>query len=273
MRDGIDIGIDSLADALGDPARTLDALMHLAENGDVQLSPRALDALARCLGAESKAIQRRAADAFAAIALHDNRAQLKLREVLDSSDLRARWPAAYALARLGAGEHAHHAADALFAALANDDGDVRWAASGLVLLLGEANRETVIGRLLTLAHDDNAVARRMALYCLRDLRASGPAVLEAIESASRAGSHHLRLAALAALVRLENSREAAAEIALRCLESDPDPGVRRAAAATLGTIANSSPRMRAALERAASTEGDESMQRAARSALTRMEQR
>ena len=265
--------IDPLANELADPAQQLQVLERLAENGGAHLSPRALDALARCLGADSKTIQRRAADAFAAIAPRDDRAQTKLREVLDGGDLRARWPAAYALARLGEGQHAHHAADALFAALANDDGDVRWAASGLVVRLGAANRESVIARLLTMARNESAIARRMALYCLRDLRANGPELLEAIESASRADSIHLRLAALAALVRLDDQREVAAEIALRCLESDPDPGVRRAAAATLGTIANSSPRMRAALEHAASTVGDESLQRAARSALARMEQR
>jgi len=269
MSDSTDI-----AAALLDPARTLEALTLIAENGKAQLSPAALEALARCLGSESKAVQRRAADAFAAIAPNDHRAQAKLHDVLGGSDLRARWPAAYALARLGDGEHAHQAADALFAALANDDGDVRWAASGLVVRLGEANRESVIARLLALARNDNLIARRMALYCLRDLRANGPELLEAIEAASRADSPHLRLAALAALVRLDDARDAAAEVALRCLESDSDPGVRRAAAATLGTIANSSsPRIRAALERAASTSGDESMQRAARSALARMEQR
>jgi HEAT repeat protein len=264
--------MDSLTDALNDPARRLDALERLAADGATRLSEDALDALARCFGSDSKSVQRRAADAFLAIAPHDNRVSAKLRDVIDGHDLRARWTAAYALARLG-GDDAHHATDALFAALASDDGDVRWAASGLVVRLGESNREGVIARLIDLANSDNVIARRMALYCLRDLRARGPAVFEAIESASRAGSTHLRLAALAALARLADSRDGASEIAARCLDSDPDPGVRRAAAATLGMLASSATAARDALERAAASSGDESLQRAARMALARMEQR
>jgi HEAT repeat protein len=268
-----DAQMDLIADALADPALQLETLIGLIDDGGSALSERALGALARCLGADSKTVQRRAADAFAALAPHDDRIPGALRAVLEGDDLRARWTAAYALARLGAGEQAHHAADALFAALASDDGDVRWAASGLIVRLGEEHRENVIARLLELAHGANPVARRMALYCLRDLRARGPAVFEAIESASRADSIHLRLAALAALARLAESRDGASEIAARCLDSDPDPGVRRAAAATLGMIGGASPRAIAALERAAATIGDEALRRAARSALVRMEKR
>jgi HEAT repeat protein len=268
-----DADIDSLAIELDDPARQLDALMRLASDGNVALSERALDALARCLGAASKAVQRRAADAFASVAPHDNRIPATLRAVLEGNDLRARWTAAYALARLGCCDLARHATGALFAALTSDDGDVRWAATGLIVKLGEDNRDDVITRLLDLAHADNLVGRRMALYCLRDLRAKGPAVLEAIESASRADAPYLRLAALAALARLADSRDGASEIALRCLESDPDAGVRRAAAATLGTIGSPTPHALAALARAAATPGDESLRRAARSALKRMEER
>ena len=264
-----DVQTDSLADELADPALQQGALKRLIEDTGEAVSERALAALALCLGAPSKSVQRRAADAFAALAPRDERVPRILRTVLSGNDLRARWTAAYTLARLG-GEQAHHAADGLFAALANDDGDVRWAASGLIVQLGEERREAVVTRLIELAHDASPVARRMALYCLRDLRARGPMVLDAIKSASRAESPHLRLAALAALARFAEQRVEASEIAARCLDADIDPGVRRAAAATLGILGSPSPRVIDALTRAALTANDESLTRAARSALERI---
>jgi hypothetical protein len=261
---------DSLTAELADPARQVDAIMRLVEDGSVVVSDETLDALARCLGAGRKAVERRAADAFVAIAARDARAARTLLRVIEGADPRARWTAAYALARCSGGALAEHAVDALFEALANNDGDVRWAAADLIVALGRENRAAIVARLLALANGENPVAQRMALYGLRDLNAGGDAMLEAIERASRADSTHLRLAALAALACLKNSAEAV-RIALERLEHDPDAGVRRAAAAALGTVANGSPRALAALTLAASSD-DESLARAASSALKRMEQ-
>ncbi len=262
--------IDSLAAELGDPARQSAAIVRLIEDASLDVSDEALDALARCLGAGLKAVARRAADAFVAIAARDPRVHAILHRVIEGSDPRARWTAAYALARCGGGALAERAVDALFEALASDDGDVRWAATELIVALGRGKRAAMIARLLALAGGDNPVAQRMALYGLRDLNANGAAMLEAIEGASRAHSTHLRLAALAALACFKDSTQAA-KVALEMLEHDPDAGVRRAAAAALGAVANGSPRIHAALTRAASSD-DESLTRAARSALKRMEQ-
>jgi HEAT repeat protein len=261
---------DLIAAELADPARQLNAIMHLVEDASVVVSDETLDALARCLGAGRKAIERRAADAFVAIAARDKRAAAVLLRVIEGAEPRARWTAAYALARCGGGPLAERAIDALFEALANDDGDVRWAAANLIVALGRENRAAIVARLLALAGGENPVAQRMALYGLRDLNADGDAMREAIERASLADSTHLRLAALAALGCLKDPA-AAARIALERLEQDQDAGVRRAAAAALGAVASGSPRARAALTLAASS-GDESLARAARAALKRTEQ-
>jgi HEAT repeat protein len=260
---------DMLAEELADPARQLDAIMLIVDDATLAISDAALEALARCLGAGRKAIERRAADAFVAIAARDARAATILHRVVEGADPRARWTAAYALARCGGGPLAARAIDALFEALANDDGDVRWAAADLIVALARENRAAVVSRLFALAGGDTPVAQRMALYILRDLNADSAAMLEAIERASRADSAHLRLAALAALAAVKDS-ENAIRIALERLEQDSEAGVRRAAAAALGAVANGSPRARAALTLAASSD-DESLGRAARSALKRME--
>ncbi len=261
---------DLLAAELADPVHQLDAIMRVADDASLMVSDAALDALARCLGAGRKAVERRAADAFVAIAARDARVATTLHRVIEGADPRARWTAAYALARCGAGRLAERAVDALFDALASDDGDVRWAAADLIVALGRENRGAISARLLALANGDNPVAQRMALYGLRDLNAGGDAMLKVVERATRADSTHLRLAALAALAGLRDSAEAE-RIALERLEHDPDAGVRRAAAAALGAVPNGSPRAHAALRIAASSD-DESLGRAARSALKRMEQ-
>lgn len=261
---------DLLAAELEDPARQIEAIKHLVGDSSLEVSDAALDALARCLGAGCKAVERRAADAFVAIAARDTRAEAILHRVVKGADQRARWTAAYALARCSGGALAESAVEALFDALASDDGDVRWAAADLIVALGRENRAAIVARLLALASGNHPVAQRMALYSLRDLKPDGEAMLKVIEGASRADSTHLRLAALAALACLKGSVEAA-RIALERLEHDPNAGVRRAAAAALGAVANRSERAHAALMRAASSD-DESLGRAARSALKRMEQ-
>ena len=58
---------------------------------------------------------------------------------LASADRRVRWAAAYALGQIGAGAFAMDSADALCEAMADDDGDIRWAATNLMVQLGREN--------------------------------------------------------------------------------------------------------------------------------------
>jgi len=73
------------------------------------------------------------------------------------------------------------------------------------------------------------------------------------------------------LSRLRDAPEAAARIMLGCLKSDPDAGVRRAAASALGNIQSATADATAALMSAAADRSDESLARAARGALDRLE--
>ncbi|MFI5352845.1 MAG: HEAT repeat domain-containing protein [Candidatus Binatales bacterium] len=261
---------DRLAIALesGDLQTRLDAIAEARRDAHVRLSARALAALIEALGDSRKVVQRRAVDALAAAAAHDPRVVAALQAALDSDQPARRWCAAYALGLIG-GALDLRAQKALLEALANPDGDVRWAAANLIVRLGGDNPEPIRHGLIALEDHPDHNARKMAIYCLRDLKLDDPEVRATVERASRAAESGVRLAALSLLAHLPQAGhyDDAVEIALRCLESDPDLGVRRAAASALGRLGAGSARAAQALERAASQKADPGLARAARQAL------
>ncbi len=262
--------VDEIAVALEDPEAQLGAIAQIARTPDIRLSDAAVRALIRCLGAESKAVRRHAAEAAAMAVPHSPAIAPALHALLASASSRARFGAAYALGLIGGDAFDLRTADALYEALGDSDGDVRWAAHDLILRLGGEYPAQIRAGLLALAHRGAPDARKMALYCLRDLAPDGEEILAAATLASAADDTHVRLASLAILARLPAYRPQASAIAAQILESDPNLGVRRAAAAALGLISHASPRVIEALERAASRELDSGLSRAARSALKRL---
>ena len=253
------------------PEARLEAIREVAENPAFALSEPALDALVECVGANRKAIQRRAAEALAALALHDARIIEKLRAALSHADSRARWGAAYALGLVALeGAFDLAAMPALIEAISSSDGDVRWAAAELIVRLAKSHRDAVSNRLIELTRAGNLNARKMALYCLRDVGGPREDLLAVAESCSGDHPSLLKMAALSLIPRIENPGERATNLAIHLLEDDPDAGVRRCAAVALGHLANRSPRVTEALVRAAKADGDLSMQRAAQGALARL---
>jgi HEAT repeat protein len=264
---------DALASALNDadPEVRLGAIHELAEHPQITLAEATLDALIQCLGADRKVIQRRGAEALAAFASHDPRIVEKLRATLSHADARARWGAAYALGLVGLDDALDlRAMPNLVEALSSNDGDVRWAAAELVVRLGRKDRVAVSQQLIALAEDGNLSARKMALYCLRDVGGPHDALLAVAESCCGDHQSLLKIAALSLISRVENRGDRAAALAIRLLEDDADGGVRRCAAVALGHIGHRSPRVTEALTRAANIENDIYMKRAAQGALTRL---
>jgi HEAT repeat protein len=228
--------------------------------------------LVRDLGDAHKTVQRRAIDELVEIAATGNpMVTEKLRESIASDDRRVRWAAAYALGQIGAGAFAMDCAEALSEAMADDDGDIRWAATNLMVQLGRENLAEIGARLLELAGDGDRNARKMALYCIRDLEIAGLELLGVVERAAQDRDVHVRLAALSVLSRLRDESGQAVRIMLDCMKSDPDAGVRRAAASALGNIQGANADATAALESAAADSTDESLARAARGALDRLD--
>ena len=80
----------------------------------------------------------------------------------------------------------------------------------------------------------------------------------------------VRLAALAALSKLACSDPRATHEAVRCMRGDDDAGVRRAAAAILGSLRGDVDVARSALEAEAATSTDTDFQRAISGALAKL---
>ncbi len=242
--------------------------MKISEHSDANM----IESLIHELGDAHKTIQRRAIDELVAIATTGDPLIIeKIRESMASADRRVRWAAAYALAQIGAGAFAMDSADVLCEAMGDDDGDIRWAATNLMVRLGRENLVEIGARLLKLAADSDHNARKMALYCIRDLGIAGPELLDVVEGAVHDSDLHVRLAALSVLSRIRDASGRAVRIILECMKSDSDAGVRRAAASALGNIQHAGADVTAALASAAADHADESLARAARGALDRLD--
>jgi HEAT repeat protein len=253
--------LDLLSD--DEPTR-LAAIARVRETA--RASPEELSALVACLGHGRKVVQRAAADACAALAGAGVPMGDRLRAALAAESFRLRWGAAYALALPG--PPPTECLPVLLETLAQADGDLRWAAAGLVVrMAGQPGVEAALRALLL---GPSAAGRKMALYCLRDLGAASPEVRTAAAAALADPDTGVRLAALATVAALALDRADAAT-GLAVLLDDPDPGVRRAAAATLARFAPHPAAVHAALERAAAS-ADVMLARAARRALGRGEE-
>ncbi|MCW5892420.1 MAG: hypothetical protein KIT14_18010 [bacterium] len=207
-------------------------------------------------------MQRRAGEVLAALAAGDADLVARLEAALADASLRRRWGAAWTLGRLGPPPSA--CLPVLVEAMAEADGDLRWAAATLVVAMhGTPGLEE---RLHALVSDGNASQRKMALYCLRDLAAPS-ARLDGLAAAALGDVEPgVRLAAMALGARCAAHRRAmAAHLAARL--ADADAGVRRAAAAVLGRFGERTPAVETALAQAAAGD-DAALARVAAAALT-----
>ena len=254
----------SLAERLGaaDAADRVAAIAALVEQGRADADE--LDALADCLGHDRKAVQRPAAEAFAALGARGVPVAVVLDRALGSAVPRRRWGAAFALSLMGAPPA--RILPVVLDTLGADDGDMRWAAAAIVRRMRD--RAGVIDGIRQLLRDGNGAQRKMALYCLRDLDARSPDVEQAVVAALGDVEWSVRLAAVATLARLATDRARAAEHLLASLDAG-DERVRRAAAAALGVLGEQSPRILAGL-RDASAAGDPALTRAAAAALRQL---
>lgn len=256
--------------ASADAEVRLAAIDAIAREPERRLAPAELVGLVACLGAERKLVARRAIDALVALAARDPRIVEALGQALHGADVRTRWGAAYALGLIGDALDLR-ARDALLEALAIEDGDVRWAAADLIVRLGRLHPHEIRGALLGLESAASHHARKMALYCLRELRLEDSEVRALAGRAAESPGSQVRLAALSLLGSFASHGAESAAIALRSLEADGAPGVRRAAAIALGRLGQKSNGVLAALRRAAGEPSDASLRKAAQQALVRLE--
>lgn len=233
-----------------------------------RIDARVASALVLLLGDPSRTRQRRAADALKGLVADAPALADALHAALTALDPRLRWGAAYTI-----GHALHPPGENLWPAvretLSLDDGDQRWAAAELTCELAR-HHPTVRADILAAVAEGSATMRRMLLYCLRDLE--DPDLRRVVDARLEDEDAGVRLAALSAGVQAVRPGTGADTLATRIaplVASDPDPGVRRAAAATLGRLGDPTASALEALENAAASD-DESLARAARAALTRL---
>jgi HEAT repeat protein len=253
-----------------DAAVRLAAIAALAEQGEhVPLPQNVLDGLLHCLGHSRKAVQRGAATQLVRFASRDVEIVPALIRKLGGGDPRVRWTAAFTLSQISLPEPSP--LSVLIENLGHEESDLRWAAATAVLRLAEQHR-SVIAEMLCLARAGNAVQRRMALYCLRDLaQESTDAQAVYLDSLSDPDPG-VRLSGLSCLGKLRLASAAARVRLLEMLEADPDLGVRRATAVTLGQVGDAAPEVITALTKAAQSE-DVSLGKAAVGALKQLQEK
>ena len=229
-------------------------------------SPELLDAslaltVADCLRLPRKDLQRRAVDVLRLGGGAAHEAVLDvLRAACAGGDPTHQWGAVYALGHLGRFESVM--IPPLIDALANPDGDQRWAAAQLLVANGAAHGAASVPALLEALTRPEPLLRKMVLYVVRDLRLDSREVVDALTGALRDPDVGVRLAGLSGLVRLEPLPRGAGELVLAMAAEDEEPGVRRAAVSALGRVGLSAAAVAPVLDAAAASD-DAGLRRAA----------
>src|SRR5437867_1396768 len=247
-----------------------------AQSDHLSLPPEVCRGLLLCLGHSRKVVQRGAAAQLVRFSRTHPELVAALTTKLADPDPRVRWTAAFTLSQLDL--PAPSPLPVLIENLGHDESDLRWAAATAVLRLA-AHHPPVIEELRRLAGAGNAVQRRMALYCLRDLAQTDLPAASAAQAGPDAQAVYLtslsdpdpgvRLAGLSCLGKLKLASPEARKALLRLLEADPDPGVRRSAAVTLGQLGDAAPTVLEVLTRAAQSD-DVGLSKAATGALEKL---
>ncbi|HET9063015.1 MAG TPA: HEAT repeat domain-containing protein [Candidatus Binatia bacterium] len=218
--------------------------------------------LIELLAAASKEERRMAAEQLIELADREPSAVAALRAALTDADPRRRWGATFVLHRTGVRDEGVFGG--ALTALGSNDGDVRWAAAQIVVLLAASNADRR-KRVRDIAADPAAAGRKMALYCLRDLGGNDEDVFVA---GLAAPDSRVRLAAVACLGRVPTLSALEVDALLTAVANDTDAGMRRAATVALRGATNDEARVRPVLERLRAQALDPDLARAAERALT-----
>ena len=249
------------------PNKRIAALSTLNEASDLaQLPSEIIHGLLTCLSDHTKAVQRSAAEQLVRFAPKQPEIIDALQEKLSDADARLRWTAAYTLSQLPLPKP--FPLPVLIENLAHQESDLRWAAATAILRLAHQHA-AVLAEMRTLASTGNPVQRRMALYCLRDSAQTDPSAQQVYLTSLTDTESGVRLAGLSCLGKLKCALTEAEPQLVHLLAHDPDIGVRRATAVTLGQLGMTSSTVREALRKAAHGE-DRSLSKAAAEALKKI---
>jgi len=199
-----------------------------------------LDALLAALDDADATVGRAARDALVAISRDGSGDAVvpMLRSVSRGTAPRARIHAALALARLE--PPAPALLPALVAAFDAADADLRWTAARVLVDMGRLHGE-IVRVLLGLVRDAKPGARRMAVFCLRELAPDSGAAALALVDASRDADAAVRRAAITAMAGLlAPPQDVLERLGEAAREADPIAAeLARLALARLGGATNS----------------------------------
>jgi HEAT repeat protein len=215
-----------------------------------------------------KPIIRAAVNALVALAEISAELRATLHRKMGDPQVKNPWAFAYVLAHLPQPSRA--VVQRLLDNLDHDDADIRWA-MGLRLVRLAGTDEGITRELLRRCTIGNALQRRMALYCLRDLNLQDAASAQVFFAALRDPDPLVRIAAAAGLKR-RNLDSPGKDALLAVFLEDPDNRVKSVAAVTLAQIGAPSERFLRALNLAESSD-DEQTKRAVKAALSLLEKR
>jgi HEAT repeat protein len=232
-----------------------------------------LPALGRALGDPSKHVSRAASDALAHLAKRFADVRTVLEASLRSDDRGRRLGAALTLSRVA--PPSAKLIPPFVEALANPDGDVRWAAARRLVDTGRWNPEVLPLLLGLVRAAEEPGVRRMAAFCLRKLAPEQPDAARALIAASHDDDRRVRRACLTAMAALLDPPPELWSRLLAVLKGDRDDVSRRIAATSLGELAakqreHAPPEVIPALCAARSAE-DPDLARSAERALARLE--
>jgi HEAT repeat protein len=232
------------------------------------------EALCAALGDPVKSVSRAASDALVAIGQRRGDVPPGLRAALHGADPVLRFGAAFTLARIA--PPGPRLLPALVEALSSADGDVRWAATRLLVETGRSHSEVLTLLLGLVRGGESPVVRRMAAFALRELAPDRPEAAAALLEAARDRDLHVRRAALTAMASLASPPPSIGVVLLETLARDADAASRRLAALALGELGaadsacipgDTRERLAAA---AAAPSADADLRRAAERALARL---
>ena len=230
----------------------------------VALPEDVIRSLLACLGYNTKKIQRDAATILVRFAPQQPGIIEALVRMLTDSDSRLRWTAAFALSQLDLPTPSP--LPVLIENLGHQESDLRWAAATAVLQLAQQHPQDIVAAMIQLIDAGNAVQRRMALYCLRDLEQAGDKAQDVYLTSLKDEDPMVRLGGLSCLGKLQLTSRKIREALIHLLEHDADMGVRRSAAVTCGQVGDAHSDIVKALHRTSESE-DSSLAKASAGAL------
>jgi vesicle coat complex subunit len=231
--------------------------------------PEEIASLIESLGHSDKRIIRRAAESLISAAPQLPFLAQKLDQLLHAGKTERRWPIAYVLARISSPSSL--CLEVLKETLDSKDPDIRWAIA--VLLVGLAkNAREMLPLFFDLLRTGTPTQRRMAVYCLRDLRLRDATSLQTLVDSLQDPDPLVRVAIVTTLQsRTELDKDHLNHL-LRLFLEDPDPRVRHTLALTLAELGSPNDEIHAALANASRSD-DPNLKKAAIAALARLKKK